>query len=168
MSELASAVVSITRTVRGRFFWAAWWTHAPIYWPFQKPDAAGGGASTRDEAFAAATAAAGQRHLSRIESYWAHAVNRLLRGDRLPPQPSPRPRGGSSGHGRGARPRSAAEILGVSKGANLLALKKAHRERALATHPDRGGDADAFREAQQAYERLLAKLPARRLEGPSE
>jgi curved DNA-binding protein CbpA len=52
------------------------------------------------------------------------------------------------------RPRSAWEILGVEQGADRLAIKRAYRERALATHPDQGGDAALFREVQRAYERL--------------
>src|SRR4029079_1450360 len=46
MSELASAVCSITLTQRRRFFWAAWWTAAPCEAPFRKPDASNGGATT--------------------------------------------------------------------------------------------------------------------------
>ena len=68
MSELASALVSIRRTARGRYFWAAWWTHAPRYSPFQKPDASGGGAATRAEALEHATRAAEGRHLSQVFS----------------------------------------------------------------------------------------------------
>ena len=49
---LASPGVSITRTQRRRFFWAAWWTEPPRLSPFRKPDASDGGALTEAEAHA--------------------------------------------------------------------------------------------------------------------
>lgn len=153
MSELATAVVSVTRTARGRFFWAAWWTGAPTYAPFRKPDASNGGATTEEAALADAARVAG-RHLSPTSPYWARAVNRMLRGEPPPPPPSPK---AAPVEAAPERPRSAWEILGVKKGATVAEIKRAHRERALATHPDRGGDAAAFREVQRAYERLTTK-----------
>jgi hypothetical protein len=137
MSELSTAVCSITPTQRRRFFWAAWWTGAPRQVPFRKPDAASGGAKTREEALAAAELVAG-RHLVLIEPYWAHAWNRILRGEAPPPPPSarvPRPPRTSSA------PVSAWEVLGLAAGADQDAVKRAYRKRALETHPDRGGDA---------------------------
>lgn len=149
MSELASAVVSITRTARGRYFWAAWWTGAPSYTPFRRPDASNGGAATEEAALAEALRVSG-RHLSPIEPHWARATNRMLRGERPEaPKTKAAPRAPAE-----ERPRSAWEILGVEQGADRLAIKRAYRERALATHPDQGGDAALFREVQRAYERL--------------
>lgn len=150
LSELTTAVVSVTRTARGRYFWAAWWTAAPCYSPFRKPDAQNGGAASREAALADAARVCG-RHLSPTSSYWAHSVNRMLRGER--PRPPRAPKLGP----KPERARSAEEVLGVEKGASLIEIKRAHRARVFATHPDRGGDAEEFREAQRAYERLLAK-----------
>jgi len=152
MSDLATAVCSITSTQRGRFFWAAWWTGTPSFAPFRKPDASNGGAATREEALAEAERVAG-RHLVAIEAYWAHAWNRMLRGEPPPPPPSrkpPRPPRPAS-----TVPRSAWAVLGLAPGATPDEVKSAYRKRALETHPDRGGDADAFREVQRAYEKLL-------------
>jgi curved DNA-binding protein CbpA len=43
-------------------------------------------------------------------------------------------------------------------GSTLAEVKRSFRQRALETHPDHGGDAALFREVQDAYERLVAKL----------
>jgi len=152
MSELASAVCSITATQRRRYFWAAWWTGAPREAPFRAPDASNGGAATLEAALADAEARAG-RYLVLIEPYWARAWNRVLRGERAPRRPAPR-----AARPIRATPRSAWEVLGLTAGASLADVKTAFRLRALATHPDHGGDADAFRALHQAYERLVAKL----------
>ena len=152
MSSLSTAVCSITTTQRRRYFWAAWWTAAPRHAPFQKPDAASGGARSRAEALAAAEQIAG-RHLTLIEPYWAHSWNRILRGESPPPPPSARPKPAPK-----PAPRSAWEVLGLAQGADLAALKRAYRKRALETHPDQGGDEARFLEVQRAYERLSQRL----------
>ncbi len=152
MSELASAVCSITATQRGRFLWAAWWTHAPREAPFRAPDASNGGAATLEAALAEAEARAG-RYLLLIEPYWARAWNRVMRGERAPRRPAPR-----ADRPVRVAPRSAWALLGLAAGATLADVKTAYRQRALATHPDHGGDADAFRELHQAYERLVARI----------
>lgn len=152
MSELATAVVSVTRTARGRWFWAAWWTGAPSYAPFRKPDASNGGAATSEAALAEATRVAG-RHLSETSPYWARAVNRMLRGEPPPPPPAKR----AATVDRAPRPRSSFQILGVARGATLTEIKRAYRAMALASHPDRGGDPATFREVQRAYEKLTAR-----------
>lgn len=159
MSELSTAVCSIAPTQRRRFFWAAWWTAAPRHAPFQKPDAAQGGARSREEALAAAEQHAG-RHLVLIEPYWAHSWNRILRGEAPPPPPSQRPKRVAAP----VPPRSAWAVLGLERDADLRALKRAYRKRALETHPDQGGDEALFLEVQRAYERLVARLanPRRR------
>ncbi len=46
------------------------------------------------------------------------------------------------------------EILGVSKSANADELKKAFRKKAHELHPDKGGDAEAFKEVNEAYQVL--------------
>ncbi|HET9627510.1 MAG TPA: J domain-containing protein, partial [Kofleriaceae bacterium] len=80
------------------------------------------------------------------------AWNRVLRGERPPRRPTPR-----APRPRPIDPRSAWEVLGLATGASLAEVKAAFRARALATHPDHGGDADAFRALYQAYERLLSR-----------
>lgn len=152
MTELASAVVSVTRTARGRFFWAAWWTGPPTLTPtFRKPDASNGGAASHAMALSDAERVSG-RHLSETDPYWARAVNRMLRGE--PPPPKPKPRAPETPR---PAPRSPWQVLGLEKGASLAAIKRAHRAHALSTHPDRGGDPEAFLEVQRAYERLLRR-----------
>jgi hypothetical protein len=152
MSELASAVCSITVTKRHRYFWAAWWTGEPRESPFRKPDASDGGAATMEAALADAELRA-QRYLVLIEPYWARAWSRVLRGERPPPRPQPRAE-------RPARvsPQSAWQLLGLEAGASLAEVKTAFRRRAVLTHPDHGGDAEAFRELHRAYERLVKRL----------
>lgn len=46
------------------------------------------------------------------------------------------------------------DILGVSKDADTTTIKKAYRKLALACHPDRGGDAEKFKQVSVAYETL--------------
>jgi hypothetical protein len=159
VSELATAVCSITSTQRRRYFWAAWWTGAPRHKPFRKPDASNGGAATEAEALAEAERITG-RHLALIEPYWAHAVNRMLRGEAPPPPPAPKRQ--RPVERRDAQPSSPWSVLGLAPGASLLELKRAFRQRALETHPDRGGDAAHFREVQRAYEKLADKLTRKR------
>ncbi len=156
MSELSSAVCSITATQRRRFLWAAWWTGAPNHTPFRKPDAAKGGARSLEEALAEAEQASG-RHLVVIEAYWARAWTRVLRGEA--PPPLPRSSGSDAQRSRAATVRlSAWDVLGVPPGASLIEVKRAFRQKALQTHPDQGGEAHAFRAVQRAYEKLAAKL----------
>jgi len=151
MSELTTAVCSIAMTRRKRYFWAAWWTGAPNTTPFRNPDAAHGGARTREAALAEAQAAAG-RHLVVIESYWARAFMCVLRGQPIPARPTARPSPPDRGVGQHAQ--SSWSVLGLEPGASALAVRRAFREKALETHPDRGGDAEQFRAVMRAYERL--------------
>lgn len=156
-AALASPGVSITRTQRRRFFWAAWWTDAPCLSPFRKPDASDGGASTEEEAHARAEAVAG-RTLSRIDPYWAHAWNRSLRGEAPPPRRE-RPTKSQARNTDATEQRASAwSILGLTPDATLREVKQAYRAKVLLVHPDRGGDAATFREVTRAYEKLLAKL----------
>lgn len=55
-------------------------------------------------------------------------------------------------------------VLGVPRDATAADIKRAFRRRALETHPDRGGDAEAFQAVHRAYERALARAerPRRR------
>ncbi|HEY4175979.1 MAG TPA: DnaJ domain-containing protein [Kofleriaceae bacterium] len=157
MSELASAVVSITATQRRRFFWAAWWSHTPRASPFRKPDASNGGCATMEDALAEAEERAG-RYLVMIDPYWARAWTRVLRGERTPPMPSARVKRPLK---TVVKPASAWEMLGLATGASLAEVKAAFRQRALATHPDHGGDADEFRALHAAYERLVSRISRR-------
>ncbi|MDL2408523.1 J domain-containing protein [Rhizobium calliandrae] len=47
------------------------------------------------------------------------------------------------------------EILGIGRDASEEQIKTAYRKRAKTTHPDSGGDVDAFGRLQKAYELLL-------------
>lgn len=156
MTELTTAVCSITATQRRRFFWAAWWTGAPNHSPFRKPDAANGGARTRQDALAEAERAAG-RHLAEIDAYWARAWKTVLRGQPLPPPPA-KPRAPPKA---AAAPSSAWSVLGLEPGASAADIRRAFHDRALESHPDQGGDAAQFRAVMRAYERLTGKRKAR-------
>lgn len=155
MTALDVAVVSITTTQRRRFLWCAWWTGAPTRDPFRPPDAWSGGARSPEEAKLAAEKAAG-RTLVVAPPAWARAFTRLRAG--LPPWPAKR--GPDAAAPRGAidlPPESALAVLGLRRGASLDDIKRAYRQRALETHPDRGGDAAAFVRVQRAYESASRK-----------
>ncbi len=154
MVDLAVAVCSITSTKRRRFLWAAWWTHAPSRHPFTRPDASHGGARSIEEALREAEAVAG-RSLTLVESRWARAWNRVLRGmppwtarDFVEPKPAPKPPTEAD---------SLWTVLGVAPTASVAEIKRAFRQRALETHPDRGGDAEAFIALRDAYGKALAR-----------
>lgn len=155
MSELFAAAVSITPTKRRRFLWAAWWTAAPTREPFRKPDASEGGARTREEALRHAEKAAG-RALVEIEPQWARAWARVLMG--LPPFTTP------AADTTRAAPRASREpttsiwqLLGLTPHATIAEIRAAFRQRALVTHPDHGGDPEAFRALRHAYDEALAR-----------
>ena len=46
------------------------------------------------------------------------------------------------------------EVLGVSKNSSQDEIKKAYKKGAFKNHPDRGGDAEKFKEIGHAYEVL--------------
>jgi curved DNA-binding protein CbpA len=50
-------------------------------------------------------------------------------------------------------------LLGVSEHASAHDLRRAFRQRALQTHPDHGGDAQAFADLVQALQTLEADAP---------
>jgi len=50
--------------------------------------------------------------------------------------------------------RSPYDVLGVRMGASEDEIKKAYRKKAMETHPDRGGDAEKFKEVNAAYDAL--------------
>lgn len=163
-SALFAPVCSITSTRRRRYFWAAWWSAAPARNPFRKPDAAEGGARTREEALRAAERSAG-RPLQEIDGTWARAWNNVLTGN--PPWPSPAAQ--EAARPTAARENSASrnapsvwQILGLPGRSSLAEIKRAYRLRALETHPDRGGDSAAFRALHGAYESALKRQSKRR------
>jgi hypothetical protein len=164
--QLLSPFVSVTRTNRRRFLWAAWWSGAPNRDPFHKPDAYSGGARSVEDALAAAIRAAGC-HLILGPSEWARAWVRILAG--RPAWDEKRTAGSHESHtaapkGSGDANLSIWEILGISQGASPQEIKRAYRERALEVHPDRGGSAEAFRNLQRAYDEALVRAarPSRR------
>ncbi len=156
MSELFAAAVSIAPTKRRRFLWAAWWTAAPTRDPFRKPDASEGGARTRDEALRHAEKAAG-RALVEIEPLWARAWARILMD--LPPFTQPTADATSTTTPRASREPEASiwQLLGLTPQATIPEIRAAFRQRALVTHPDRGGDPEAFRALRRAHDEALVR-----------
>ncbi|AUX39197.1 uncharacterized protein SOCE26_005790 [Sorangium cellulosum] len=167
-------VYAVTPTRRRRFLWAAWWTGEPAREPFRPPDASQGGARTAEEARAQAERAAG-RPLVEIEPAWATAWARVLRGE--PPWPRPRARREAPAEppppgpprGASARPSSARGVspfvvLGLPDAAGVAEVRRAFRRLALATHPDRGGDAAEFMRVKWAHDEAMSRLarPRRR------
>src|SRR5262249_19293213 len=147
VADLFAPACSITKTRRRRFLWAAWWTGPPSREPFRKPDASNGGARTREEALGEAERAAG-RPLVETEGLWARAWARILVGE-APWTERLKPEERSPGRLPERAPTSAWAVLGIDRGASLADIKRAFRKRALETHPDRGGDAEAFKEAKR-------------------
>jgi hypothetical protein len=58
--------------------------------------------------------------------------------------------------GRDPRRAAAYQQLGLAWGASREAIKKAHRRLVKQHHPDMGGEADAFRRVNDAYQLLMA------------
>ena len=156
--------------------WVAWWTAPPAREPFRKPDAYSGGARSHEEALAQARRAAGVL-LVEIEPHWARAWTRMLVG--RPPwggRAEGAAGGGARSRSNGRAPAAATEsargtttstssiweTLGITARATADELKRAFRQRALATHPDRGGDAEAFRQVQRAFEEAQRRIARRR------
>ncbi|MEI8255453.1 MAG: DnaJ domain-containing protein [Deltaproteobacteria bacterium] len=172
MASLSIGLVSIARTKRGRYFWAAWWTATPVARPYLKPDASNGGESTHEAARLAAERAAGCA-LAGIDSRWAGAWIRTLRGgtpwpsvtsptpDLNPPGAAPRSPRSKMDAPPGSRP-WARELLAIKSDATLDDIKAAFRIAALRTHPDRGGDEAAFIAARRAYEVALTPAASQR------
>ena len=153
--------------------WVAWWTAPPTRAPFRKPDAFSGGARSHEEALAQARRAAGVP-LVEIEPHWARAWARMLVG-RPPWGVRAEAAAGSTARGRSgggstttstnparATTTSIWETLGITARATADDLKRAFRQRALATHPDRGGDAEAFRQVQRAFKEAQRRIARRR------
>jgi DnaJ domain len=164
MTDLFAAVCSIAPTKRRRFAWAAWWTGAPEREPFRRPDAAGGGAKTAAEALAEAEKAAG-RKLLEIDPRWAGAWARVLKGEPAWTERQKREAAGQDAlpaRKSAAPARSIWTTLGLTADATDDQIKRAYRERALETHPDRGGDPARFREVKAAYAAALKRRKQKR------
>jgi len=58
------------------------------------------------------------------------------------------------------------EILGVDKGAEQDDIKKAYRELSKEHHPDKGGDAERFKEISEAYSTLSSPEKRRDYDNP--
>jgi hypothetical protein len=161
-------VVSIVLTRRRRFMWAAWWTAPPTAEPFRKPDASHGGASTREEAHAAAELSAG-RTLTVVDGRWALAWSRILRGQApwlrgAPTHVGPAVSAAHRPVAKGSKAWARA-LLGVDADASAEAIKKAFRALALRTHPDQGGETSAFLDAKRARDVLLKAILSRSRSG---
>lgn len=146
--------------------WVAWWTAPPAREPFRKPDAFSGGARSHEEALAQARRAAGVL-LVEIEPYWARAWARVLLGQppwnvRAKVGGGPKQSSGRSANAATATQTSIWETLGITPRATSDELKRAFRQRALATHPDRGGDPESFRQVQRAFKEAQARIARRR------
>jgi hypothetical protein len=156
-SALFAPVCAIAPSRRRRFSWAAWWTGAPVRKPFRKPDAFEGGARTRAEALAAAERAAGCK-LTEIEAGWARAWANILIGKEPWTSSAERRAAGEAPRARANNDAiSIWQTLRLEPNATLSEIKRAYRLRALETHPDRGGSAEAFRQVQRAYERAIER-----------
>ena len=59
------------------------------------------------------------------------------------------------------------QTLGVSPQADTKEIKKAFRKLASKHHPDKGGDADKFKELQQAYEVLSDPQKRQQYDNPN-
>ena len=49
------------------------------------------------------------------------------------------------------------QLLGLNPQATIPEIRAAFRQRALVTHPDRGGDPEAFRALRRAHDEALAR-----------
>jgi len=149
--------------------WVAWWTAPPAREPFRKPDAFSGGARSHEEALAQARRAAGVL-LVEIEPYWARAWARVLlgrppwgaRGKGAASSDAHRRSSGRSTNAARATTTSIWATLGITARATAADLKRAFHQRALATHPDRGGDPESFRQVQRAFKEAQRRIARRR------
>jgi len=168
MTASPRGVVSITTTKRRRWLWCAWWTGEPTRDPFRKPDAFSGGARSEAEAIKQAERAAGGP-LRVIEPIWARAFVRVQAGQSpwvekkaraRPEEPPPSERGRKRRRyvpSVRSPERCPFAVLGLPKTASIEEIRSAFRRMALATHPDRGGNAEAFIQVTWARDEALAR-----------
>jgi len=119
-----------------------------------------GGTRRREDALCDAERVTG-RALSETEPRWARAWSRVMQGQPAWFGPTDKEtRGSSKGADAANRVQPKAsiwDVLGVQPDATVEQIKREYRRRALEKHPDHGGDAEAFRSLQSAYERALAR-----------
>ncbi|MFY0536456.1 DnaJ domain-containing protein [Nannocystis pusilla] len=92
-----------------------------------------------------------------IEPLWARAWGRVLMGE--PPFTQ------GAGEASRAAPQASREpeqtsiwqLLGLTPHATVAEIRTAFRQRALVTHPDRGGDPEAFRALREAHDEAIAR-----------
>tara|TARA_B100000768_G_C10919095_1_gene224861 strand:- start:27 stop:380 length:354 start_codon:yes stop_codon:yes gene_type:complete len=65
------------------------------------------------------------------------------------------PRDGPQGPEFGEDVNENYSVLGLKRSASDEDIKQAFREKALKTHPDKGGDAEDFKRVREAYENLI-------------
>ena len=88
-----------------------------------------------------------------------HRGSRRTRSDRRSTDRERNSTSGSTSAGsahRDPRRQEAYRVLGLSWGASREAIKKAHRRLVKQHHPDMGGEAEAFRRINDAYQLLIA------------
>ena len=82
-----------------------------------------------------------------------HELPGVALGPRLPFETPEGPVGVGAGRDRrGGTPEAAYEVLGLPRGAEEAAVRRAYRRRVKAVHPDHGGDEREFRRLQAAYD----------------
>ncbi len=162
MTDLFLPVCSITSTKRRRFLWAVWTSGPPTHVPFRKPDLSAGGAATHEEAVTDAERRVGSSVVL-IDALWARAWIRVMRGEPVWPSKASREPRPSAPTKSSIVEESVWSILGVARDVTPEALKAAYRRRALETHPDTGGDDEAFRRIVRAYEEAERRLRKRGL-----
>lgn len=84
-----------------------------------------------------------------ITGLWPMVIRGLreLRGDYVPPEDPPRRNSGANGD-------VYYRLLGISPSASWDEIERAYRKKAKVHHPDHGGDEDAMRALNEAYQYL--------------
>ena len=102
------------------------------------------------------------RTFADIDSAWARAVNRTLRGQSPFTETQAKVlEGGKVEKAVKVEPASIWTTLGITPEATLKDIKAAFRAKALLTHPDQGGDAEAYQAVREAYAEALTRRRAR-------
>jgi hypothetical protein len=135
-------VFAIGKPKKGRVTWAAWWTVRPTRARFTGPDAHGTAVdehAARGAAFAAFAQVRGCRQWSEIDAEFALAAERWLAGKPLPWEKGKPRRAPDDTRSIGAIADIDVSVLGLQWPVSFTEARDAYRQRALASHPDRGG-----------------------------